>query len=136
MLTSTPLNQATRYALRATVVVTVVEDGAVLLDLGSKYFFRLNETAWLITQLFETGGSTDEEIVEQCRRWGAPENDPSVTALLVSFRREGLIEEAPKRQVAVPQFSGPWSPPTIERQAEPLQGLVTSAFDPTFPLAE
>jgi hypothetical protein len=31
---------------------------------------------------------------------------------------------------------GSWTEPVIERQAEPLQGLISSAFDPSIPLAE
>jgi hypothetical protein len=31
---------------------------------------------------------------------------------------------------------GPWAPPTLQKQAEPLQRVIVSAFDPSVPLAE
>ena len=33
-------------------------------------------------------------------------------------------------------LNGVWTEPTIEKQKEPLQRIMTSAFDPTMPLAE
>ena len=33
-------------------------------------------------------------------------------------------------------FSGNWLAPTFERHDEPLERIVTSAFDPSVPLAE
>jgi hypothetical protein len=53
------------------------------------------------------------------------------------LRGYGLVEECDATAPAPPvTFEGPWQPPAIERQREPLQSIVTSAFDPSVPLAE
>lgn len=132
-----PATQQVGAALRSTVVATVVEDGAILLDLESKYFYRLNEPAWAITQLFETSGVTAQDVLECCARWGAQAQDESaIRSFLTDLSREDLLEESSASVPALVEFAGPWSLPSMQRQAEPLQTLVTSAFDPSIPLAE
>ena len=122
--------------LRPTLVATVVEDGAVLLDLDSKYFYALNESAWAVVQLFETTAASVDAVLAQCARWGA-DGDDAVRAFLEQLLKERIIEEGvsadPLPQIA---YTAQWSPPTMQRQAEPLQNIVTSAFDPSIPLAE
>lgn len=123
--------------LRPTLVATVVEDGAVLLDLDSKYFYRLNGPAWAIVQLVENAGATADAIVERCRAFGASQADEAaIRAFVARCSSEGLFEPLPAEEPAEVVFSGAWSEPVMDRQAEPLQGLVTSAFDPSVPLAE
>jgi hypothetical protein len=127
--TSAPLT------LRSTISAAVLDDGAVLLDLESKYFYALNGSAWAIAQLFETGASI-EHAARQARAWGAPDDD-GVAAFVAQLRDYGLLETAaPLGDFPEATFSGPWSAPTIERQAEPLQNIMVSAFDPSIPLAE
>ncbi len=124
------------FSLRPSVVATVVEDGAVLLDLESKYFYHLNETAWAITQLFESDGVSAEEIETTCRRWGAVDT-ASVRSFLDAMERESLIEEAPNAGALQGAHQpSTWIDPVLERQSQPLQSVVTSAFDPSVPLAE
>lgn len=122
--------------LRPTLVATVVEDGAVLLDLDSKYFYALNETAWAVVQLFETSPASVDAVLAQCARWGA-NGDASVRAFLEQLAEERIIEEGGASET-LPQvtFGGEWRSPVMRRQAEPLQNIVTSAFDPSIPLAE
>jgi hypothetical protein len=124
-------------ALRTTLVATVVEDGAVLLDLESKYFYKVNESGWAILQLFELQSAREEDVLARCRAWGAGDADePRIVAFLERCKTEGLVEQLPASDPAVVEFTGAWTAPSIERQAEPLQGIVTSAFDPSIPLAE
>jgi hypothetical protein len=124
-------------ALRPTLVATVVEDGAVLLDLESKYFYKLNESGWAILQLFELQSASVGDVVEQCRKWGAGDQDiPAIRNFLDHCRNENVIEEQPAVPISPPAYGGPWVAPALERQAEPLQTIVTSAFDPSIPLAE
>ncbi len=137
MLANEPLIE--RFELRSDVVATVLEDGAVLLDLETKYFYRLNRTGWAIAQLFESGATMDE-VWAYCRSLGAPsEDDAAVTALITVLSRDNLIE-ASRVPSSVSQGPDtpeqPWSTPTIERQAEPLQRVIISAFDPSVPLVE
>jgi hypothetical protein len=121
--------------LRSTVSAAVLDEGAVLLDLESKYFYALNASAWAITQLFETGASL-EQVAERARGWGAPSDD-EVTAFVERLREYQLLEDAsfPLGETQV-EWKTAWHAPTIERQAEPLQNVMVSAFDPSIPLAE
>lgn len=122
--------------LRPTLVATVVEDGAVLLDLDSKYFYALNESAWAVVQLFETTAASVDAVLAQCVRWGA-NDDAAVRAFLEQLTEERIVEEGGAAD-ALPEvsFKGEWCSPVMRRQAEPLQNIVTSAFDPSIPLAE
>lgn len=123
-------------ALRPTLVATVVEDGAVLLDLETKYFYDLNESAWAVVQLVETAPVKTDEIVDRCAGWGA-RDETALRGFLCELLSEGVIEEAQRAQ-ALPDvtFEGAWTPPAVRREAQPLQSIVTSAFDPSIPLAE
>lgn len=134
-MTGEQANGAT-YALRPDVVATVLDHGALLLDLESKYFYLLNPSAWAVTQLFEDGSSMDHAL-ERCRAWGAPEADlEGVREALDGMVREGLF--APSSAPSSPEGEAPtiWEPVKVERQAEPLQRVIVSAFDPSIPLAE
>jgi len=131
------------YALRPDVVATVLDHGALLLDLESKYFYLLNPTGWAMAQLFESPSSIDE-VIARCRAWGAPEDDiAGVEATVGQMIDERLIEPAKSNGVAVnggPSGDGmsiiEWEQVRMERQAEPLQRVIVSAFDPSIPLAE
>lgn len=123
--------------LRPDVVATVIEDGAVLLDLESKYFYSVNHSGWAIMQLFEAG--TTREIVEaECRKWGAGANDArSISDFLNLVIGDNLVTptDFPAADSAI-ALSYAWSPPTVEKAREPLQRIIKSPFDPTLPLAE
>lgn len=134
MLQTTAVGEKT-YALRPSIVATVVEDGAVLLDLQTKYFYELNRTAWAIVQMFETSCASREQIDAQCRAWGAADL-AGVHQFLEILECERLCEAGSPGFADAPAFEGPWEPPVIARQAEPLQRLVSTAFDPSIPLAE
>ena len=124
-------------AFRPDVVATLLDDGAVLLDLETKYFYELNRTGWDVASCFERGAS-EESVVEQCRAWGAPpEDDDAIRAVIAALRDDGLVEDVlDAATTPAPGASGPWTRPTIERQAEPLQKIIISAFDPSVPLVE
>lgn len=124
-------------AFRPDVVATLLDDGAVLLDLETKYFYELNRTGWDVASLFERGAS-EESVLEQCRAWGAPEADEdAIRAVIAALCNDGLVEGVLDAAAApAPAASGAWVPPTIERQAEPLQKIIISAFDPSVPLVE
>ena len=123
--------------LRPDVVGTVLEDGAVLLDLETTYFYEVNATGWAILQRFEAG-TTREHVLDQCRQWGAGATDAAALArFLETLVAENLI--VPSDWPAVTADAPPvltWVPPTIEKAPEGLQRVMKSAFDPTLPLAE
>ena len=128
-------NQAV-LALRPDVVATVLDDAAVLLDLETKYFYQLNASGWALVQLFEAGASTDD-VEAQAKRWGAPATETRrfIDELCAARLLEPIDDEpiASESGIVPPQ---PWTPPTVERQAEPLHQVIVSAFDPSIPMAE
>jgi hypothetical protein len=135
LLANDTTSASSPLSLRDTVSVGVLDDGAVLLDLESKYFYVLNATGWAIAQLFESGASAGD-VRRIAGTWGAP-NDGSVDAFIAQLGNFGLLEQGAaaddERDLA---WDRPWSAPTIERQAEPLQNVMVTAFDPSIPLAE
>ncbi len=126
----------TAFALRPDVVITVLEEGALLLDLESKYFYSVNSTGWSIVQRFEAGSSL-RAVTEQSRDWGAPDGDLESVRLFVDVLRKDRLVEASgaigESQIAPPSS---WIRPVIEKHKDPLQRVMTSAFDPSVPLAE
>lgn len=127
-----------RLVLRADVVSTVLQNGAVLLDLKSKFFYSLNGAGWAVAQCLE-GGATRAEVHEACRAVGAgPIDAPAIDGVFDYMVSEALVEEGqgPGPDPAGLAVPGGWSTPTINRHAEPLQRIMVSAFDPGIPIAE
>jgi hypothetical protein len=135
-LSETQPAQAT-LALRPDVVATVLDDGAILLDLESKYFYALNASGWALVQLLESG-ATASDVERRSKEWGAPA-DGSVAGFIARLQEYGLLETCDgggDLAAAVDDPPRPWMAPTVEQQAEPLQHVIVSAFDPSVPLAE
>jgi hypothetical protein len=131
-----PRATASGFALRPDVVATILDHGALLLDLDSKYFYLLNPSGWAITQLFEDGASVDHAL-ERARVWGATDADlGGISAMVNQMQSERLIEPSPAVTNSAGTAPAEWQPVTLERQAEPLQKVIVSAFDPSIPLAE
>lgn len=128
---------ARTLSLRPDVVVTVLENEAVLLDLETKYFYSVNASGWAIVQLFE-GGADVEQVREHCRQWGAPPEDADAIArFLAMLESDRLVVPTPAAShVDGVKIAGAWTAPAIEKHKEPLQRIMVSAFDPTLPLAE
>jgi hypothetical protein len=122
--------------LRADVVATVLEDGALLLDLETKYFYLLNPSGWAITQLFERGTSLEHARSECARAGAGGEVAGEIDGFVGSLVAEDLLETVDRDEAPSFELSGAWSPPTLEKQDEPLQRVIVNAFDPTIPLAE
>ena len=124
------------YRLRDDVVATVLDYGALLLDLDSKYFYLLNPSGWAIAQLFEDGATVDHTLT-RARRWSAHESDvDGVRTFVEKMLGEGLLEAVDAPANVDGEAPKTWEPVRIERQAEPLQKVIVSAFDPSIPLAE
>jgi hypothetical protein len=128
---------ARRIGLRDDVVSTIIDDGAMLLDLRTKFFFSVNTSGGAILELIE-GGATRQEVLDACSGWGMPNAQaPAVVAFLDALAADDLIEvRTDGAPGAVPAFEGEWVPPRVEKQREPLQRIMASAFDPSLPLAE
>src|SRR5215203_2539373 len=124
------------YQLRADVVATVLDHGALLLDLESKYFYLLNPSGWAVAQLFEDGATVDHAL-DRSRAWGAGEADlDAVRNQVKRMATERLLEPAGSPLNVQGDGVANWEPVTFERQPEPLQKVIVSAFDPSIPLAE
>jgi len=130
-------SESNRWMLRPDVVATVVNDGAVILDLRTKFFFSANATGWAIAQMFEMG-STRAEVHAASKHWGAVNGDAAnIDAIIDQLIAEKLIETTAGTGVAVPGVTvSAWTLPTLSKHKEPLQRIMTSAFDPGLPLAE
>jgi hypothetical protein len=120
-------------ALRSDVVATVLDDGALLLDLQTKYFYLLNSSAWAMVRPFEDGANLDQ-IRAAARAMGGAQD--SVDGFIDGLLDEALLEECDEAATSAVDMPGPWTEPTIERQAQPLQRVMVNAFDPSVPLAE
>jgi hypothetical protein len=122
--------------LRPDVVATVLDHGALLLDLQSKYFYLLNTPGWSVVQLFEEG-STLSHALGRSAAWGASDADRAgVSEMIERMTGERLLEAAAEPANADGEAPPEWQPVSLERQAEPLQRVIVSAFDPSIPLAE
>ena len=135
---STATAPPTSLSLRPDVVATVLEDGAVLLDLDSKYFYSLNSTAWSIVQLFEQGTSIPE-VESRCEEWGVPAAERNTVAQFIdTLLTERLVVggSAGAPGISSPSAPAEWVAPRLEKHREPLQRVMVSAFDPSIPLAE
>lgn len=123
--------------LRPDVVTAVIEDGAVLLDLDTKYFYQVNHAGWAILQMFEAG-TTRAQVEQECRKWGAtPDQWQSISDFLDLIITDKLVtvNDFPPVEPEV-ELAHAWSLPTIQKFDEPLQQIMKSPFDPTLPLAE
>ena len=130
------MKEAGVLVLRREVVATVIEEGAVLLNLDTNDFYEVNGSGWAILQLFE-GGTTLEHARQRSQEWGAGADDAAVAAFLNVLVKDALV--APSEWPAATADVAPiaaWSAPLIEKAPEALQRIVRSPFDPTLPLAE
>lgn len=126
-----------RWKLRPDVVATVLNDGAVMLDLETKFFYSANPSAWAIAEMFESG-ATHLEIHAACTKWGATTEDRlKIDEIIQLMMAEGLIK--PSGDIAMTSPTAgikAWVLPTLIKHREPLQRIMVSAFDPGLPLAE
>lgn len=128
------------------VVVTELEDGAVLLNMESRLYYSLNNSALDIWHLLESPA----EPADVARRLAAQvEMDEAqatevVSAFLEDLQNERLVVPADGSQPggttrASPAASGqprPFTQPELIRHDEPLHEVRVSPFDPQLPLAE
>ncbi len=137
MTDSSSVNSEATILLGANVVSTIVDEGAVLLDLDSKYFYTVNRSGQAIVAMLEDG-VTERDILARCADWGMPDTHRGdVEAFLARLGDDRLIETgAGGGATTAVSLAAAWEPPTIERQREPLQRIMASAFDPSLPLAE
>ena len=128
------------------VVVTELEDGAVLLNMESRLYYSLNSSALDIWHLLESPA----EPADVARRLAAEvdideaQAIEAFSAFLQNLENERLVVTADGSQAggttqSTPVASAerrPFSQPELIRHDEPLHEVQVSPFDPQLPLAE
>ena len=142
-----------RLSRHPDVVHTELEDGAVLLHLGTKFYYSLNEmgrTIWgLLESIDDPAGLTTRllgqyQVTEDHAR-------ASVARFLEELDREQLIVAGTVGDGSGAPASGgdgrtvtaqstetarPFSEPELIKHDDPLHEVVMNPFDPQLPLAE
>lgn len=100
--------------LRSSIVPTVYGDGALLLDLTTKYFYHLNATGWAIVRLMENSATPPGPILKRCGQWGATSDDAAeIWRFLDDLHAFGLLEHA--EPASLPDIDAPvrWENPRL-----------------------
>jgi Coenzyme PQQ synthesis protein D (PqqD) len=139
-----------RMSRHPDVVHTELEDGAVLLHLGTRFYYSLNETGRTIWGLLESIDNPAELSTRLLERYQLTADHAriSVSRFLSALEKEQLIVAGPDGQApASPDPGQAAAAPTAERvpsfsepelikHDEPLHEVVMNPFDPQLPLAE
>ncbi|HSD11225.1 MAG TPA: PqqD family protein [Candidatus Binatia bacterium] len=127
------------------VICTELEEGAVLLNMETRTYYSLNDSAREIWRLVEVVASAEELAGALCRFFdvGVEEARSSIATFLERLRLERLVverDEAPARQASqsepVPSAKRKLSTPELIKHDEPLHEVPINPFDPQLPLAE
>jgi len=132
------------------VVVTELEDGAVLLNMQTRLYYSLNDTGLAVWNLVD-GSASPGDLVTKLGETFALDNgaaaEEAISRCLAELEREALVvagdrdPPAPSRPEA-PTPRGPgddkrrFVAPELIKHDEPLHEVSTSPFDPQLPLAE
>jgi len=135
-----------RLAKNPEVVCTELEDGAVLLNMETRFYYSLNDSGLEIWRLLETPGEGDELGRRLTARLEVDDATAAEAAssFLVELERERLVVAADGVQAGAPVSSEAeaggerrrFSAPELIRHDEPLHEVTTSPFDSQLPLAE
>jgi hypothetical protein len=131
------------------VVETVLEEGAVLLNLKTKFYYSLNKsghTLWDLLEMCESSEDLTQKMMEIYQADSAKTNE-SVSRFLNELEKEqlviprqGKIDGAGSERItrARPQSpeKEPFFEPELIKHDEPLHEVVQNPFDPQLPLAE
>ncbi len=128
------------------VVVTELEDGAVLLNMESRLYYSLNNSALDIWHLLESPAEAGQVVQRLVERFEVDEAQAreTVSAFLDELQNERLVIPAdashPGQTTETSPAAGgerrPLAHPELIRHDEPLHEVQVSPFDPQLPLAE
>ena len=134
------------------VVHTELEDGAVLLHLGTRFYYSLNEVGRTIWRLLESVDNPEGLTERLLGQYQVTEDHAraSLSRFLQELDREQLVlattgdgpgasVPAGDGQTGTAQPSGAtsrFSEPELIKHDEPLHEVVMNPFDPQLPLAE
>ena len=131
------------------VVETVLEDGAVLLNLRTKFYYSLNGVGYKIWQLLDSAESSEELFQKAMAAYEAESGKikEGISKFLGELEQEQLvipeIEGTDKHSTQGPHVvymdsveKKPFVEPELIKHDEPLHEVVQNPFDPQLPLAE
>ena len=87
------MNQLKSYHKNQHVVATELEDGAILLNLNTKYYYNLNQTGLSIWQALDETGSPEAIVTKLTNEYDIDRKQASACLheLLKDLEKEGLI---------------------------------------------
>lgn len=131
------------------VIDTYLEEGAVLLNFETKYYYSLNEAGMAIWKRIESVGNLEELVEDLLKEYEGDQERvrASVTDFLRDLEGEQLVlshsgdgDEGDRREPAKttgpPPQRKPFAEPDLVKHDEPLHEVVMNPFDPQLPLAE
>jgi hypothetical protein len=132
------------------VVETVLEDGAVLLNLKTKFYYSLNGVGYTIWQLLDAAGSPEDLLQRVMAEYKSEDGQiaKSVPNFIKELEREQLLiqhdydgtDGPPNKESVEAEVSSlekrPFNEPELIKHDEPLHDVVLNPFDPQLPLAE
>jgi hypothetical protein len=127
------------------VVVTELEDGAVLLNMESRLYYSLNNSALEIWHLLELPAEAGDVAQRLATRVEVDETQATrtVSAFLDELEKERLVIAADGSEAGGATHASPasgereaFTQPELIRHDEPLHEVQVSPFDPQLPLAE
>ena len=85
-----------RYAISPDAAFAAVDDGAVVLHMGTKRYYSLNETGAFVWRHLEDGGDRPEIVTRVVHEYdvGIAEAEMAVARLLDELMQEDLIHPA------------------------------------------
>ena len=133
------------YARHPEVVYTDLEDGAVVLNMETKFYYSLNESGQTIWGLLESV-QNEGELIDRLKDFYETGDDftEPVKQFLGELEKEKLIvertgekqdEPSEKAQEAAGKKKA-FTKPEVIKHDEPLHEVVLNPFDPQLPLAE
>jgi hypothetical protein len=124
------------------VVVTELEDGAVLLNMETRRYYSLNDSGLEIWRRIGAAASEQELAANLSGLFEAEESrvQAAVAGFVPELERERLVVSATESEPASawPQTDGTkaLAEPELVLHDEPLHEVPSSPFDPQLPLAE
>jgi hypothetical protein len=132
----------TRLARSPQVVCTVVEDGAVLLNMETRLYYSLNEPALDLWNLVDHAGTAERlaKVLSDEFAVDAQKAETTAARFLAELERERLVgpvaDDAPPATAPARGEQRSFADPELVKHDEPLHEVATSPFDPQLPLAE
>ena len=129
------------------VVETVLEDGAILLNLETKFYYSLNNTGYKIWQLIDNVNSSQELIENILSDYDSQQSEinENVSDFLKELEEQKLVTAADTANtisnseisnIDEPSEKKSFQRPELIKHDEPLHEVVQNPFDPQLPLAE